>query len=389
MRLVSDMTAVMISSRPTIKYLPLLILIIFLILVADVLWIGHKEYLFERQLDSLLITPSDFTAAGDNYTNKLLEAGRESFDYTFPPLKLDSNITIPPLIHYIWYDNLYPLHHKRSIPSNAPELCVKHNGPAFTIKIWNEDKVKQLLIKKYSWFLPTYEAYAEGVQRVDAAKYFILLEHGGVYADHDISCRKGIDPLLDFAAWIPKANPLGVNNDLMAMRPGHPLMWKMVTSLKRRDKNLLFPWLTIFWSTGPRFATDMLHEYLVERQREQEKKQPDAIEWRQRGHVNGRLIDPDSVSILPASMYSEELQFFGHRQGGTWYGWDVAIILWIGTHWCLVMFIVMVMTIGAVLLAVKQSRAKVLRALSSLRRRSTVKRKGADEEAGTRLLDVV
>jgi mannosyltransferase OCH1-like enzyme len=380
----------MLLSRPSAKFLPLIALIIFLILVLDILWISHKEYLFERQLDSLYITPSEFTAAGHNYTEKLFEAGRESFTYDFPPPKQDSNDTIPPLIHYIWYDNLYPPHQRRSIPSNAPDLCIKYN-PAFTIKIWNEDEVKELLNKKYSWFLPTYDAYAEGVQRVDAAKYFILLEYGGVYADHDISCRKGLYPLLDFAAWFPRASPLGINNDLMATRPGHPLMWKMVTSLKRRDRNLLFPWLTIFWSTGPRFATDMLHEYLDERS-EQARNRDSTADIGSRGENGTRIINPSSVSILPSSMYSESLQFFGHRQGGTWYGWDVAIIIWIGAHWCFMIFIVMFTILSAILLASKQSRARVLRVLTSLRRRqaTTAKRKQDDDgEAGTRLLDVM
>jgi mannosyltransferase OCH1-like enzyme len=380
----------MFLSRPTTKFIPVVAFIIFLILVLDILWIGHKEYLFERELDSLFITPTDFTAAGDNYTEELLEAGRESFNYDFPPPNHESNNTIPSLIHYIWYDNLYPPHHKRSIPSNAPDLCIKYN-PSFTIKIWNEDEVKQLLGTKYSWFLPTYTSYAEGVQRVDAAKYFILLEHGGIYADHDISCRKGLFPLLDFAAWFPRASPLGINNDLMASRPGHPLMWKMVTSLKRRDRSLLFPWLTIFWSTGPRFATDTLHEYLLGT-REQEKTHHESEEEaRRRSEDGSRTVDPNSVAILPSSMYSEELQFFGHRQGGTWYGWDVAIIIWIGTHWCFVVFVVIFMTGSAILLATKQSRARVLRVLSGIRRQAiTAKRKqDDDEEAGTRLLDVV
>lgn len=51
----------------------------------------------------------------------------------------------------------------------------------------------------------------------------------------------------------------------MAARKHHPLIGKMTTSLKRRNKNLLFPYLTIFWATGPQFTSDMLKSYWVER----------------------------------------------------------------------------------------------------------------------------
>lgn len=377
----------LLPSQGTTRWLSLLTFLILFLFICNILRIVRKEYLFERELDSLYITTDDFTAVDSSYKQALLDAGRDSFDFDFPSTAHHSNSTVPPLIHYIWYDNLYPpplSNRKRTIPSNAPELCEKYN-PGFTTKIWNETDVLQLLHSDYPWFLPTYTNYAEGVQRVDAAKYFILLNHGGIYADHDISCRKGLYPLLDFAAWFPRASPLGVNNDLMAARKGHPLMRKMVARLNERNRWLVFPWLTIFWSTGPRFATDVLHEYLDERQAGRKSHEADKIT---EGTV--RTVNPDSVFILPASMYSEELQFFGHRPGGTWYGWDVALVVWIGRHWYLPVLCVLVVVAIICLMATRQSRARLLRILSSVRRRSTVlmKRKD-DDESGARLIEVV
>ena len=54
-----------------------------------------------------------------------------------------------------------------------------------------------------------------------------------------------------------------MNNDLMAVRKEHPIMKKMMESLKRRNWNLIFPYLTIFWSTGPQFTSDMLKEWFL------------------------------------------------------------------------------------------------------------------------------
>ena len=47
--------------------------------------------------------------------------------------------------------------------------------------------------KEYSSFLPVYESYPYNIQRVDAARYFILYHFGGVYLDLDIGCKSNRD----------------------------------------------------------------------------------------------------------------------------------------------------------------------------------------------------
>lgn len=79
--------------------------------------------------------------------------------------------------------------------------------------------------------------------------------------DMDISCRRPLEPLLQMPGWFPKAEPFGINNDLFAARKGHGLMKMMTERLQSRDWNLLFPYLTIFWSTGPQFASDMVRRW--------------------------------------------------------------------------------------------------------------------------------
>lgn len=102
------------------------------------------------------------------------------------------------------------------------------------------------------------------IQKVDALKYFALYHFGGVYMDLDVACRRSLDPLLDFPAWFPEASPLGVNNDLMASAAKHPVVKKMTEGLVTHDWNLLFPYLTIFWTTGPQFTSTILQEWFEE-----------------------------------------------------------------------------------------------------------------------------
>jgi inositol phosphorylceramide mannosyltransferase catalytic subunit len=183
--------------------------------------------------------------------------------------------------------------------------------------------------------MPTYDAYSHPIQRVDALKYFLLWHYGGVYMGLDISCRRSLDPLLAFPAWFPRGSPLGINNDLMATAARHSIMKMMTENLKSRNKWLVFPYLTVFWSTGPKFASDMVMAWFSENIRggviKRAAKKTDAGMLSERRTVlldtNGGL-DPNEVYVLPQIFYSEQYTFFGHRPGGTWHGKDVFVVLW-------------------------------------------------------------
>jgi len=231
-------------------FLPLLIVLYFI----------RCQYIFQHALPSLYISFDDFTNSYSTALNASRTHGEAlvDFDYkgSFPdPL-------IPRLIHFIYFADLYHRHDGTpSLPassrSHAPELCRKFN-PDFEIRVWNETEAHTFIKTEYPWFIPTYETYRYPIQRVDALKYFVLYHFGGVYMDLDIACRRPLEPLLQFPAWFPEASPLGVNNDLMASMPRHPVLLEMTRALARRDRNLLFPYLTIFWSTGPQFGSDIL-----------------------------------------------------------------------------------------------------------------------------------
>lgn len=247
------------------------IYLFLLVLACKLLWSFRQGYVFENTLDSLFITFDDFAPS---YSQALLDASakHEEVKYDFPALeKLDPDVnqtTIPPIIHFIWFKDLYQTHAEiTTIPSDgsdAPDWCRTYN-PEYEIKTWSATEARTLLEEHYAWFLPTYDNYRHPIQRVDAVKYFVLWHYGGFYLDLDVSCRRALDPLLNFPAWFPRASPLGVNNDVMASRAGHPLVWKMIETLKPRDKNLFFPYLTIFWTTGPKFTSDLLQVWLHER----------------------------------------------------------------------------------------------------------------------------
>lgn len=102
----------------------------------------------------------------------------------------------------------------------------------------------------------------------------------------------------------------------MATTARHPVLGRMLQELAVRDRDWWFPYLTVFYSTGPQFASDVLREW--------EKRNQGLI-----GVASGgqERISGDGIRILPQQLYSEEFTFFGHSPGGTWHGKDVAVVL--------------------------------------------------------------
>ena len=328
--------------RLTIRRIALLFL---LVLFFNGTRVALNQHNFENYLNNLSITFDDFPP---DYSSALIAAQKEhraiDFDNYAAFHYNDSDAKIPPIIHFIWFRNLYDSHLDISrIPttgSQAPGNCQQRNEN-FTVNVWNATAARDLIEEHYAWFLRTYDGYKYPIQRVDAFKYFVLFHYGGVYMDLDIDCRRALDPLLQFPAWFPKTTLLGVNNDVFAARKQHPVIGEMTMQLESRNWNWLFPYLTIYFSTGPQFASDVLKSWFLSGRDEgvyhAGANKMGSGEATIPHHDIPRLtIDLvaglDRFYILPDDFYSETYTFFGHSPGGTWHGDDVAVILWLVAH---------------------------------------------------------
>jgi mannosyltransferase OCH1-like enzyme len=251
---------------------PIFLRILALATILYTLHVIRDRYMFQQYLRSRQINSGNFPPAYIQVLNDTVAQGEQPLDFDYA--STFTELQIPRTIHFIWFQNLYPIHEGASqIPasiSRAPELCRKFN-PEYEIRVWNATSARRFLLNEYSWFLPTYDGYRYPIQRIDALKYFLLHHYGGVYMDLDIACRRPLDPLLDFPAWFPEASPLGVNNDLMAARSKHPILKRMTTELKRHNRNWVFPYLTIFWSTGPQYTSDVLKDWVKCNRKEQSR----------------------------------------------------------------------------------------------------------------------
>lgn len=143
---------------------------------------------------------------------------------------------IPRIIHQTWKD--------RTIPPawEAYHRSWRRHHPAWELRLWTDHDLRELIRRDYAWFLPIYDGYPHPIQRVDAARYFMLHRYGGLYVDLDFECLRPLDDLLaahevvlgvEPAAHgaLHKARTRGLErivcNALCASTPAHPF-WEHV-----------------------------------------------------------------------------------------------------------------------------------------------------------------
>ena len=239
---------------------------------------------------------------------------------------LNSTLLVPRLIHQTYKTKYIPAKWWYSY-----ENCRKIY-PDFKFIFWTDEAGLSFIKENYPWFLETFVGYKYPIQRVDALRYFILYHYGGVYMDLDIGCesKNKIQPLLAFDAVIPETKPVGYSNDMMISKPKHPFFKLLIDQLQRYDYNYVFPYLTVFLSTGPMFLSQVFKSY-------QQQQAP--------------------VFVLALSLYSDGPQkLFKHLQGSTWHGWDAELVKFI---WTAKLYLLMIIILGIVF-QVKRKRSRRL-----------------------------
>ena len=223
---------------------------------------------------------------------------------------------IPKILHQIWLG-------ESDGPEPPPHFVEaartwQDRNPTWEYRLWSGPEVEALFAEQRPDLLPLYRAYPYWVQRADAARYLILYHLGGVYADLDITCIRGLDPLIEADVVLAPTAPAGVSNDLMMSRAGDPLFSELLDSLPRADRLWNRPWVPrhfrVMCGTGSLFLTD-----------------------RKRRHASR-----SGLRFLTAGEYghgSPSTAFVQHLDGNTWAAWDTHVFVFLGKHWkAMVMF---------------------------------------------------
>ncbi|KAJ5793397.1 uncharacterized protein N7503_009375 [Penicillium pulvis] len=184
-----------------------------------------------------------------------------------PHLAFDSKI--PNVIHQIWKTNNVRTY-SREIEASL-DLWKNMFGPLnYTVKLWTDDAILQLVKTNYPWILTTYESYPQNIQRADIARLLIIHAEGGIYADldvyptspHQIQCLQHLGLQAVFAS---TARTLGLSNHFFMAERGSPFLQWVLYEAKRRggvkSQHISLPYLQVFWSTGPTMVTAAFRSY--------------------------------------------------------------------------------------------------------------------------------
>ena len=94
------------------------------------------------------------------------------------------------IIHQTWKDYDIPIHWQISQDE------WKRLHPDWTYMYWTDDDILNFMREEFPWFLGTFVSFKYNIQRVDAARAFILYKYGGVYSDLDLKPVRSIEPIL-------------------------------------------------------------------------------------------------------------------------------------------------------------------------------------------------
>ncbi|KAJ5198784.1 uncharacterized protein N7498_007901 [Penicillium cinerascens] len=250
---------------------------------------------------------------------------------------------IPKIIHNVFHD-----WKNQSMPADWKknrQNCIDLN-PDWEHKLWSEEESRVFIEEHYHWFLRAYDGYEHRVQRIDALRYFLLRNYGGIYLDLDNGCLESLEPLLYYPIFTTDGGRGALSNNILGSYPHHPF-WKLLTeSLIPYDHNYLFPYVTISYASGQWFETAIWDKY------------HHSIGGQANGEENlENLLYRIMMDDRPGA---EPWIFFTQERGGSWNNWDNRMFLWIGDHLALDIM-VGVSCIGLLLWCFKQCARSCIR----------------------------
>jgi len=239
---------------------------------------------------------------------------------------------VPLIMHRMWRDDSIIDNNNNDLPTNwttAFAHCQKiYHEKNWTTILWTDESLLSFIKKEYPSFLPVYESYPYNIQRVDAARYFILYHFGGVYLDLDIGCKSNRDLTalvntmshLNKTAMLPQTQPFGFSNDVMFASKRSPFFKEVMEALPSKNKWQGTPYLTVMYSTGPMFISLVYNRLLAEQQKD--------------------------ILVISPELYSDrKTRYFKHLRGSTWHSSDALLIQHMTRHWLLLSSSILVLLV--------------------------------------------
>lgn len=223
---------------------------------------------------------------------------------------------IPNVIHQIWKTT--------DLQTYVTEFGASHESWKtmfepfnYTVKLWTDDDVLELIKAKYDWLLSTYEGYPHNIQRADLARLAVVHAEGGIYADLDVYPRnvtkmQCLQHLGLQAVFAPtRMGGIGLSNHFFMAERGSLFLLFALYEAKRRSVSVslraLLPYFKVLWTTGPLMVTGAFREYA----------------WL----YSAQRLD---LGLLDDDKYRP--QILGHAAGRSWHGLDGMALNYMADH---------------------------------------------------------
>lgn len=175
-----------------------------------------------------------------------LQELRQRWSAPAPPMRSESGILIPKIIHRIWLTSGNPL----------PDEYVsygetwRNHHPGWEMKLWTEQNLPEMIHS---------ELFAKCTnfgQKSDILRYELLHRYGGIYVDTDFECLRPFDDILaGVECFVGEEDPERLNNAILGCIPGHAFVGELLRKLPDSMDEHAGKWPVD--QTGPRFVTDI------------------------------------------------------------------------------------------------------------------------------------
>jgi len=254
-----------------------------------------------------------------NIADFLISDTHDAFDVTFSSYNLTQltaapyDNVVPPILHHIalgelgsyWQDEW----------RETAQSCLEWH-PGWESYFWTDENAAKFVAERFPELEDLWLRYRHPIQRVDALRYMVLHEYGGVILDMDLKCKRALGPLRRFSFVAPEAHPTGFSISFMMASKHNSFVGDVVRNLTAYNKHWLgLPYPTVMFSTGGHFAS-VIHA--SESNRTDLKILPGPLHT-----LSGRVSTP----------------LFDHLGSSSWHSYDVQLAARLSSRFTLIVFL--------------------------------------------------
>ena len=165
-----------------------------------------------------------------------------------------NGMPIPHVIHQLWKNDIIPSRWRAAVAS------VRRYHKGWDYRLWTDEAMDRYLRERHPELHRTFAAFNRSIMRIDAFRYVLMQDFGGLYCDLDYEFVRpydygGAELLLSLESDVAFGDDVDqIANYMFASAPGYPLWTDMLANLVAEPPVSKHP-LDITALTGPAFLS--------------------------------------------------------------------------------------------------------------------------------------